>query len=630
MKRQRFFVRGLFVLCMAFVGVSLMVVLTRAHAPSGAIFTTTDDGSRVNANIYPSKKDVYLDGGPGPNAPQDAAGLDDGIYVFQVTDPSGKVLLSTDAAACRVVEVSEGVITAVLDWDGAGTELSDFAIHVYGGGNTNDDCHKNGKNQARHDANQDEDHGPPAIVVQLMPYLDTPNPGGVYKAWMTRIEDYLLGCHEQGFAGETGLDVSGCGYAPGNFHGFIPAHSKTDNFKVREKNGGGGGPQASLTVKKYCDTDCDGMEDVGSDATLDNVTITVLDEFAVEVCSGVTVGGFFDCQLPGPGTYTVIETIGADLAICGASIDGVSVGPLTEVEVTVENNGTAVVEFFNTATDGEIVANKRCAVGSQGPIAGVQMDLSGTDILGQTINETGVTDAAGQVTFSGLAAGDYTVTETVPAGLVAIGPTTCDVSLTVDTSMDPSGLNQCTAGSATCDFENVAVGNVGARTPGFWCVQVLRDAGENPGTEAACFQRLECAFPGGVQDVVDAALVLAGPQAGLYDLDEDGSVSNAEAQLILCPQEGEASHAQCRRQSFALLMNLAGHLDEDDNPECGAACAVIGTTTGQVIVVDGQLTTVGAILDRLLNEGCTDELHAIIQGINENTITVLDDCPPSV
>ena len=50
-----------------------------AHAPSGAIFTTVADGSEVNFNQYPSKDAVYLDGGPGPGAPQTAAGLDDGV-----------------------------------------------------------------------------------------------------------------------------------------------------------------------------------------------------------------------------------------------------------------------------------------------------------------------------------------------------------------------------------------------------------------------------------------------------------------------------------------------------------------------------------------------------------------------
>src|SRR5215212_5788870 len=81
-----------------------------AHAPSGAIFTTVADGSEVNFNIYPSKEAVYLDGGPGPGAPQTAAGLDDGIYVFQVTDPSGKTLLSQDAAKNRRFTVQGGII----------------------------------------------------------------------------------------------------------------------------------------------------------------------------------------------------------------------------------------------------------------------------------------------------------------------------------------------------------------------------------------------------------------------------------------------------------------------------------------------------------------------------------------
>src|SRR5437667_4505256 len=86
-----------------------------AHAPSGAIFTTLVDGSEVNFNQYPSKEAVYLDGGPGPGAPQTAAGLDDGRYVFQVTDPSGKTLLSTDSIEHRQFDVVNGIITGAID-----------------------------------------------------------------------------------------------------------------------------------------------------------------------------------------------------------------------------------------------------------------------------------------------------------------------------------------------------------------------------------------------------------------------------------------------------------------------------------------------------------------------------------
>src|SRR5436309_2553738 len=177
-----------------------VVALLPGHAladtskpPSGAIFTTVANGSEVNFNIYPSKEAVYLDGGPGPGAPQTAAGLDDGIYVFQVTDPSGKTLLSTDAAQCRQFTVSGGIIVDVIPSEAAG---------------------------CAHNTGIDIDHG--AITVQLFPYDDTPNPGGVYKAWVTPVGDYA--CFP---------DLTQVNCSAGGKHGFIPSHSKTDNFKVK-------------------------------------------------------------------------------------------------------------------------------------------------------------------------------------------------------------------------------------------------------------------------------------------------------------------------------------------------------------------------------------------------------------
>src|SRR5215207_2018566 len=94
------------------VAVIAMPHTVSAHAPSGAIFTTLADGSEVNLNQFPTKESVYLDGGPGPGAPQTAAGLDNGTYVFQVTDPSGKTLLSTDPVQCRQFTVLGGVIVS--------------------------------------------------------------------------------------------------------------------------------------------------------------------------------------------------------------------------------------------------------------------------------------------------------------------------------------------------------------------------------------------------------------------------------------------------------------------------------------------------------------------------------------
>jgi cysteine-rich repeat protein len=149
---------------------------------AGAIFTTLPDGSRVDANIYASKDDVYLDGGPGNQAPQKAAGLPDGDYFFQVTDPSGKVLLSSDPILCREFHVENAIIVDV------------------------------GATPCSHQTGHDVDHG--ALTVQLMPYANTPNPGGEYKAWVTPVGDYDLSAKQ-------------------HFHGFVEADSKTDNFKVR-------------------------------------------------------------------------------------------------------------------------------------------------------------------------------------------------------------------------------------------------------------------------------------------------------------------------------------------------------------------------------------------------------------
>ena len=154
---------------------------------SGAIFTTDASGVPVNLNHYASKQDVYLNGGPGINAPVSAAGLPAGIYAFQVTDPSGKTLLSSDPVECRRVTI-----------DGSGRFVdvtpSGACGHVTG--------------------IDGEDGG---ITVQLFPYDDTPNRGGVYKAWLTPYD---------------ALDSD----APGNKHGFVPGDSKTDNFKVKANN----------------------------------------------------------------------------------------------------------------------------------------------------------------------------------------------------------------------------------------------------------------------------------------------------------------------------------------------------------------------------------------------------------
>ena len=135
---------------------------------------------------------------PPPNAPPTGAGLPNGTYVFQVTDSSGKTLLSTDIANCRQFTVSGGNITGVVV---TGCQ------HLTG-------LSVDGE-----------------VTVQFMPSADTPNNGGEYKAWATPVANYLQGCDTLGVP--NGLFVVDCGDTGGDVHGFIPSHSKTDNFKAQ-------------------------------------------------------------------------------------------------------------------------------------------------------------------------------------------------------------------------------------------------------------------------------------------------------------------------------------------------------------------------------------------------------------
>jgi hypothetical protein len=143
---------------------------------TGAIWTTDPFGERVNGNLFGNPRKVYLSGGPHRIG---SAGLPDGIYYFQVTDPAGKQLLSTDDISDRMFTVENSYITS--------------------------------SDPGTHKENDDKTRGM-GVVIQLWPFSFTPNKGGVYKVWVTHSDHYIEG--------------------EGVF-GFIPSFSKTDNFKVK-------------------------------------------------------------------------------------------------------------------------------------------------------------------------------------------------------------------------------------------------------------------------------------------------------------------------------------------------------------------------------------------------------------
>ena len=131
------------IVALAFAGLFVAPSSLRADPPlSGAIFTTDSTCTEVNQNIYSDKDEVYIDGGP---AHPGGAGLPDGSYCVQVTDPSGMTVLGlSDPGAVTVVDgefVECYQLSAILKSASSGYTVPG--------------------------------------------YDDTPNPGGEYKVWVS-------------------------------------------------------------------------------------------------------------------------------------------------------------------------------------------------------------------------------------------------------------------------------------------------------------------------------------------------------------------------------------------------------------------------------------------------------------
>lgn len=454
------------------LGVLVAGATALAASLSGAIFTTTPDGGIVNENVrYERKIDVYLDGGPGPNAPQTAAGLPDGNYFFQVTDPSGAVLLSENPAKCREIRAQDGVIVELVSIG-----------RTYGNGPKTTQCSiqdppnpPSGPGTAgpsgRHDTNVDNDHWPPAIVVQLMPFFDTPNPGGVYKAWVIPTSRYVAnGGNPEAIPQPYKVKGKQVGYQ--RDPGFGPPRDqvKTDNFKVKEVV-----PPSEITVRKFHDVDGDGIWDagepeIGIDQCVDgNGNIVTCPggwpyDFTSPLDGGTLTERFYTpyTHLAAlPGTYSACELMLAGWAQTALYIDGVqqTTALCGSVQVVASEKHTIVFgdtrpgkvsgqKFIDYDADGVQDAEDVCPSVASDPVnnpgcAGITVHLVGTDNLGNPVNRTTVTDENGLYEFAGVMPGTYTYTVTVdePPGFYCSYPSPCNYSLGLESGQNQSGKN---------------------------------------------------------------------------------------------------------------------------------------------------------------------------------------------
>lgn len=414
------------VLVVAVIFCTLAVGTACAGPLPGAIFTTLSDGSAVNHNIYSAKTDVYLDGGPGPNAPSTAAGLPEGDYYFQVTDPSGKVLLSTDPVGARKFHINEfGVIDFVypyLVWK----KITGVWQWV----------------NIAHLTGIDIDHSElGAIAVQLMPYSNTPNNGGVYKVWITPCDK---------FVGDP-TKVDNLQYV----HGFIPAWSKTDNYKVKGRI-----VPPIITVRKFDDSNANGVWDVGENEIFG---------WPIDVIDPLTVENTF---------YTKAEIIASPSGAWTITEDD----PINWIQTCVYVGGvlqslsnTAVVNVAGTSGEIHEVIYGNIQLGSlkgwkwydlipngvwdegEPPIAGWKMVYNGTDLTGASVYAEAITNSEGCADFGMFLPGTGTVTEIFPIETCWQETTQTLVAVTITEG-----------GSNEVFFGNVCIGTADFNTKGYW------------------------------------------------------------------------------------------------------------------------------------------------------------------
>ena len=303
------------------------LLVASAHAATralpGAIFTTDQSGNAVNGNAhYLSKcgaKGVYLDGGPGPNAPPTAASLADGDYYFQVTDPSGKTLLSTDPVRNRCISVANGVITGNCPTGTHATYVE--ADHGSIGARTVELC-------AKPDA----------------PFLNSPNSSGVYKVWVTPAGDGTR--KGGGFLGDPTRVTNDCRAIPGCFHGFLASRSKTDTFKIAQ----GGSRTFCIKVDKQ-------LAQVNGETTPGgNWQIFVTDSIGTTNAYFTNELGTTDSQICGltAGSYTVAEQMPNGYTQIAAYLNGQQIAS-TSILVTLGSgtvSGDQTVLFVNQARNG--------------------------------------------------------------------------------------------------------------------------------------------------------------------------------------------------------------------------------------------------------------------------------------
>ncbi|MEZ5343696.1 MAG: SdrD B-like domain-containing protein, partial [Acidimicrobiales bacterium] len=171
----------------------------------------------------------------------------------------------------------------------------------------------------------------------------------------------------------------------------------------------------------WADVDGDGSKDVG-EPNLAGVSVDLVgaDGIVLDTTTTDASGNYLFSDLP-PWDYSVVVTPPAGYT-GSHDVDG---GGDNEAAVTLTTSDRLDVDFGLEPPAGTVDGTVFNDFDNDGIydapdgdsfIAGVQVDLVGTDLAGNSVSLTTTTDAAGYYQFTDVPAGTYTVTESQPTG----------------------------------------------------------------------------------------------------------------------------------------------------------------------------------------------------------------------
>lgn len=358
-------------------------------------------GSAGPQQIFSSKSAVFLAVGSASTPCQTFAFLPDGTYVFQVTDPSGTTLLSTDPASERTVTVKNGVIASY-----------------------NGTTHAVGSKTACG-----------SLTVSLAPFRDVGTRRAQYVVWLTPSAN---------FEGIPSTIDTVCG--PGCFHGFRPESSRAFAFRVEDKPNCE--PTFCASGVKFADTNGNGSRDAGEPG-LPGVEIRAVNESGV-VLSALTGGdgAFQICGLVAGDFYKVLETVPFGYNQTGPRDASVArhvfARGFAYIIESCDSDLTGL-DFANqlipNAIGGvkyeDLNANGRRDPGEPG-LPGVTIRLALASGGG---SQTATTDVNGNFLFTNVAPGNYVLTETVPSGFTQTEPASAPGTIAVTLASGGSSIN---------------------------------------------------------------------------------------------------------------------------------------------------------------------------------------------